>query len=260
MAARAIWKGKLLLGEHEIAIKMYSAVQDRNIHFRLLHAKDLVPVEQRIVRKSDGKAVPRDDQLKAFQLNDEVAVILKPEELDAIEPPASRDVEFCRFVPAKVLSDPWYDRPYYLGPDGDDDDYFALVAALEQRDVVGIARWSMRKKRYLGALVAVEGCLMLITLRRADQVLSVSDVEPPADRRPDAKELRLAEQLVETIAGEFEPAVWQDEYRARLRALIAAKAKGEKPKPLREPPKHAGGALADQLRRSLASMKERKVA
>ena len=239
---------------------MYSAVQDQKVHFHLLHAKDRVPVEQRIVRKTDGKTIAKEQQHKAFQLDDEVAVILRPEELDAIEPDASRDISFCRFVPSALLSDPWYDRPYYLGPDGNDGDYFALAAALEHEDVVGIARWSMRKQRYLGALVAANGYLMLITLRRAEQVLSVSGASAPADRRPTEKELRLAEQLVETIAGDFDPHAWQDEYRERLRALIAAKAKGQKPKVVRMPPKRAEGGLADQLRESLASMKERKVA
>jgi DNA end-binding protein Ku len=255
-----MWKGKLILGEQAIAVKMYAAVQDRKIHFRLLHAKDLQPVEQRIVRKSDGKVVPKEERLKAFQLNDEVAVILKPGDLDALEPKVSRDIGLCRFVPSDALTDPWYDRPYYLGPDGDGDDYFALVAALEQQKVVGIARWSMRKQRYIGALMPACGYLMLVTLRRAEQVLSVSNVEAPAGGRAGEKELRLAKQLVETIAGEFDPKAWQDEYRKRVRAMIAAKAKGEKPKVVRMPPRRAAGGLADQLRQSLASMKERKVA
>ena len=85
-----------------------------------------------------------------------------------------------------MLGDQWYDRPYYLGPDADDSDYFALADALERKNVVGIARWVMRKKRYVGALTSTNGYLMISTLRRADQVLSFSGIEPakaPAPQR-----------------------------------------------------------------------------
>jgi len=239
---------------------MYSAVQDRKVHFRLLHAKDLAPVEQRIVRKSDGKEVPKDEQRKALPVEADTAVILDAEELERTEPEPSRDITFCRFVPVSAIGDAWYDRPYYLGPDDDDPSYFALVDALARRKVGGIARWTMRKKRYVGALVPIEGYLMLITLRRADQVLSVSGIEVPASRQPDAKEIRLAEQLVMSISADFEPETWSDEYRARVMKLIEAKARGVKivlPKAKRAAVK---GDLAGMLEKSLAATKERKVA
>lgn len=257
---RAIWKGSLQLGGNEIAVKMYSAVQDRKVHFRLLHAKDLAPVEQRIVRKSDGKEVPKDEQRKALPVEADTAVILEPEELERTEPETSRDITFCRFVPWYAVGDAWYDRPYYLGPDEDDQAYFSLVDALAQKQMIGIARWSMRKKRYVGALVAAEGCLMLITLRRADQVLSVSGIDVPAARQPDEKEIKLAEQLVMSISADFEPQSWADEYRARVMQLIEAKARGAKiavPKAKRKTTK---GDLAGMLENSLAAMKEKKVA
>jgi DNA end-binding protein Ku len=130
MAARAIWKGRLALGKAELRVKMYSAVQDRKVHFRLLDADTLAPVHQRIVRKSDGKAVPQAQRRKAFALDADRAVMLTPKELDALEPKASRKIALCRFVAASLLSDQWYDRPYYLGPDEDEKGYFALVAAL----------------------------------------------------------------------------------------------------------------------------------
>src|SRR5579885_1217877 len=150
--ARAIWKGVLKLGKEELPIKMYSAVEDRTVHFRLLHVRDRAPVEQVIVRKSTGREVPKDEQRKAFPVEKDTAVILQPQELVELEPPPSREIDLCRFVSPSLLSDQWYDRPYYLGPDEDDEDYFALADALARQQVVGIARWVMRKKRYLGAL------------------------------------------------------------------------------------------------------------
>src|SRR5690606_10064761 len=114
--ARAMWKGRLVLGDEALPVRMYAAVQDRAVHFRLLDRETLEPVRQRIVRKSDGAAVPGREQRKAFPLDGERAVVLTPEELEALEPEPSRDIDLCRFVPAARLGDPWYDRPYWLGP------------------------------------------------------------------------------------------------------------------------------------------------
>lgn len=258
--ARAIWKGQVALGRECLPVKLYSAVEDRKVHFRLLHAKDLAPVEQRVVRKSDGREVPRDEQRKAFPLERDRAVLLEADELESLVPRASRAIELCRFVPLREIGDQWYDRPYLLGPDGDDDgDYFALAAALERRAVAGIARWVMRRKRYAGVLRADAGYLSLITLRRADQVLAVSAVETPKARQPDAKELRLAAQLVDSVAGAFEPQAFSNEYRERVLALIEAKARGEHVETPKPKARAASRGLAEQLQRSLGA-KERKVA
>jgi DNA end-binding protein Ku len=256
--ARAIWKGRLVLEDIELAVRMYSAVQDRKVHFRLLDKDSLSPVHQRIVRKSDGKEVPKEDRRKAYPLDEQRAVILAPEELEALEPEPSREIRLCRFVPPSLVSDQWYDRPYYLGPDEDERRYFALAAAMASRNVVGIARWAMRKKRYVGALGVADGYLMMSTLRRADQVLSLPRIQPA--QKPDRKELKLAEQLVETVSGDFEPGQWQDEYRERLWRLIEAKARGKKVELHAPKRRRPAGGLAVQLRKSLESMKGRKVA
>lgn len=260
MAARAIWKGRIVVGELELPVKMYAAVQDRKVHFHLLHARDLTPVQQRIVRKTDGKEVPAAEQLKAYPVQADTAVLVRSGELEQTEPPPSRDIDLCRFVAPALIGDAWYDRPYYLGPDDDEPGYFALVEALHGKRVVGIARWTMRKKRYVGALSAAGGYLTMLRLRRAEQVLSVSGLDIPEARKPDEREMKLAEQLVDAIAADFEPQAWHDEYRERVQKLIEAKARGVKivvPKP--KPARKAAG-LADQLRQSLDVAKEKKVA
>lgn len=260
MAARAIWKGELQIGKHPVGVKLYSAIEDRSVHFRLLHEKDGAPVEQHIVRKDTGKDVPKEEMRKAMAVNQTSAVILQPEELEKLVPPESRDIQLLRFVAPDVLGDQWFERPYYLGPDGHNDDYFALAEALERKQVLGIARWVMRKKRYLGALSSVNGYLILTTMRRADQVLSFSNVKPEKASLPQAHELKLAEQLVSSIEADFNPEQWQNEYRERLMKLIAAKARGEKVQPVRVKKKAAQANLADSLKASIAAARERKVA
>ena len=261
MAARAIWKGSLVLGKHEVPIKMYSAVQDRAVHFHLLHDKDLTPVEQRIVRKDNGREVAKEAQRKAFPLDGQRAVILEPDELAQLAPESDRAIHLLRFVPRDALGDEWFDRPYYLGPDEKGDaDYFALASALAGKERIGIARWVMREKRYLGALSAADGYLQMTTLRRADQVLELPAIRPDKARTPSPAEVKLAEQLVDTISGAFEPEQWHNEYRERLARLIEAKAKGARLRLVKPQPKQATGDLAESLRASLAAAKERKVA
>jgi DNA end-binding protein Ku len=239
---------------------MYAAVEDRTIHFNLLHKKDLAPVEQHIVRKDTGKEVSKEDVRKAYSISRDTAVILEPDELAKLVPPDSRDIHICRFVPYAALGDQWFDRPYYLGPDGGTTDYFAFVEALKRKEVIGIAQWVMRKKRYVGALSATDGYLTMSTLRRADQVLEFSGIESDKATTPHANELKLAEQLVSSIAADFDPQLWQNEYRQRLCQLIEAKARGEKIKPPPRKKRPPQGSLADSLKASIAAAKEKKVA
>ncbi len=262
MSARAIWKGHLVLGKHEVPVKLYSAVQDQAVHFRLLHDKDLTPVEQRIVRKDTGREVPKEAQRKAFPLDEQRAVILEPDELEKLEPESDRAIHLLRFVPREALGEQWFDRPYYLGPDDDDGAYFALAQALGDKGRLGIARWVMRDKRYLGGLSAADGYLRLTTLRRAGQVLAVPAIRPDKARTPSAAEVKLAEQLVESITGPFAPDEWHNESRQRLHKLIEAKAKGTKLRLVAAKPREVSADLAESLRASLAatSSKGKKVA
>ena len=259
MTARAIWKGTLLLAGQEIAVNMYSAVQDRDVHFKMLSKRGEAPVHQRIVRKDTGEEVASADRRKAFPLDNGEAVILQPEELESLVPPASREIHLCHFVPQDLLTDQWFDRPYLLGPDGSDESYFALARALGERGVHGIARWVMRKKRYLGALTAAGDYLMMTTLRRSDQVLALPAVEAAPGRAPSEAELKLATQLVDSISGDFTPQDWHNEYRERLQALLAAKASGGKVVPLRPRAPKPSTDLADALRASIAANRERRV-
>jgi DNA end-binding protein Ku len=258
--ARAIWKGTIELGKHEVGVKMYAAIEDRTVHFHMLHRKDDAQVEQHIVRKDTGKDVAKEDMRKAFAVSKDTAVILQPEDLEKLVPPESREIQLCRFIPPAALGDQWYERPYYLGPDDDEDSYFALAQALERKKLVGIARWVMRKKRYVGALSALDGYLMISTLRRADQVLRFSGVEPAKAATPHANEIKLGEQLVASIESDFDPELWQNEYRQRLCKLIEAKARGKKIEAVRVKKKPAQASLADSLKASIAAAKEKRVA
>lgn len=227
MAARAIWKGTIRFADLEVPVKLYSAVQDQGVRFRLLHEKDLVPVKQRMVDPESGEEVPYEDIRRGYATDEGTIVVLKEEELDELEPEASRDIEVTRFLEPERINHQWYDRAYYLGPDGDDDAYFALADALGKEGREGVARWTMRKKEYTGALRAEGPYLMLITLRHAGEVVPASALPRPRGRAPDRKELDMARQLLAALEDDFRPEDYRDEYRDRVLELVEAKAEGK---------------------------------
>ncbi|HEX8906541.1 MAG TPA: Ku protein [Longimicrobiaceae bacterium] len=259
MGARAIWKASLRVGAVEVPVKLYSAVQDRAVHFRLLDEKRHQPVKQHMVDPDTGKVVEPEKIRRAFEGDEGQLVILEEAELEKVEPRPSRDIEITRFLPPGAIANPWYDRPYYLGPDENEGRYFALAQALRKRQVEGLAQWVMRKKEYAGALRAEGDYLMLITLRHAGEVVPASALPAPSGRELESRELAMARQLLEAMEDRFDVAAWHDEYRERVMELVEAKAKGKVVKFPRAPRRKEAPSLADVLERSVAAAgRERK--
>jgi DNA end-binding protein Ku len=244
-------------GETELPVKLYAAVEDRKVHFHLLAPESRKRVSQRMVDPESGGEVPFEEIRKGFELDEGKLVVLDDEELESIRPEPSRTIEVTRFVPPGEIDHRWYERPYYLGPDGDADDYFAFAEALAKAEREGVARWVMRNKAYAGALHARDGYLMLITLRHSDEVISASELEPPGGPSLDKRELEMAKKLVAAYEDDFRPAVYHDEYRERVTELVESKAKGkvlEMPKA--EPRRETGDSLAEALEASLAAARK----
>ena len=258
MAARAIWKGKLKLGSTSIPVKLYSAVTDKTTHFHILEDRTQSRVKQHMVNPETNEEVPNDEIQKAYQVEPGTFVILHDEELEKLQPEPTRDIAITRFVPPEHVSSQWYDRPYYVGPDGDETNYFALVDALANKGKEGIARWVMRGKEYVGALRSQDGYLMLVTLRHPEEVISALDLPQPSGRALDKKEIGMARQLVELLEGEFDPAELRDEYRERVLDFIEQKAKGKKPRLHLVQSKRASTSLDKVLSKSIATLKKQK--
>ena len=262
MAARAMWKGSIKIARTELPVKLFAAVQDVGVHFRLLHKPDKQPVKQHMVNPETGDVVESKEVKRGFIDDGGIVVMLDEEELDELEPEGSRDIEITRFVPRGSLSHGWFERPYWLSPEENKTSYYALADALEKQDRIGIARWVMRKKQYVGALVPERGYLTLVTLRHAGEVVEASELKAPGGRAIDKKELKLAEQLISALEGEWNPEEFRDEYRDRLKDFIEAKAKGKAPKIKKLRPKRESTKdLSDILAASLNKVdKERKSA
>jgi len=257
MAARAIWKGELKLGANKVPVKLYSGVVDRTVRFHILD-EHKTRVKQHMVQPDSGDEVGSEAIQKGYEIEPGRFVILTEKDLLQLEPKPSREIEIAEFVPPEAISQQWYERPYYLGPDGDEKAYFALAEALAKKEREGIAHWVMRNKSYVGALRSQDGYLLLITLRNAEEVISARDLPKPAGRAPTQKEMAMAKQLVELLEGEFVAADYKDEYRERVLEFIGQKAKGKKPRLQAVKTKRKASSLDSVLKQSLQSLRKGK--
>lgn len=255
MAVRAMWKGVVRFGDERLSVKLYSAVEDRSVRFRLLHEADGAPLRQRMINPRTGDFVEHAQARRGLEIESGLFVVLDPEELEELEPEPSRDIRILRFVPPEAVGLQWYDRPYHLGPDGDPAGWAAFARALERRERVGIARWVMRKKQYLGALHAREGRLVLITLRAAGEVITADELQPPEGRELEERERTMAEKFIAALEDEFDPGDYEDRYRERVLELIDLKRKGETIEAPAYEEKPPSEDLAGLLERSLAGVR-----
>lgn len=258
MVARAIWKGELKIGSAKIPVKLFSGVVDRTVHFNILDDKHLRRVKQHMVNPDTDEEVSTEEIQKGYEIEPGRFVIVTEEELESLEPKPSRDIEIMEFVPPEAISPQWFERPYYLAPDGDQKAYFALAEALANRNREGIAHWVMRNKPYVGALRSEGGYLLLFTLRNAEEVISARDLPKPGGRAPTQKELNMAKQLVALLEDDFRAEDYQDEYRERVMKFIIQKARGKAPRLHAVKSKRKAGSLDSVLAKSLQALRKGK--
>lgn len=258
MAARAIWKGELKLGTTKLPVKLYSAVQDQTVRFHVLDDAAKKRVKQHMIDPDSGEEVPSEEIQKGYEIEPGKYVILTEEELEKLEPPPSRDIDVIEFLPANTISQQWYERPYYVGPDGDVKTYFAFVEALKNKKREAIVNWVMRKKYYAGVLRAVDDYPLLFTLRDAKEVILADELTKPAGAAPTQKELAMATQLVEMLQGEFDAKAYKDEYRERVMEFIEKKAKGRAPRLQPVKAKRKTTSLDSVLAKSIESLRRKE--
>jgi DNA end-binding protein Ku len=263
MALRATWKGQIQLGKRALPVKLYAAVQDTDVHFHLLHEADGVRVEQRIIDPSTSKPVEKDEIRKGFPLGPGTFVVLDPKELKALDPEPSREIEVLSFVPYTAFAPAWFERPYLVGPDGDNAEYLAFARALADAERQVIVHWVMRGRSYTGALRSDGARLLLIRLRTREEVIEAPSVDVPKSRAPSDKELALAEQLVAALESEFDPTQFHSDYQERVKKFVAQKAAGKHVRLVKpESRKPSTDSLEKALRASVSRThgKERKSA
>jgi DNA end-binding protein Ku len=229
--ARAIWSGAISFGLVNVPVKAYTAVRDHTVHFHQLEKKTGARIRYEKVSDKTGKEVAGDDIELGFEVTRGSYVPVDPGELRELRPRTTSTIDVSDFVALEEIDPIYYNRTYWLGPDGEASTraYRLLLAAMEDRGRVGVGQVVMRNKQYLAALRPLDGALAMSTMRFADEVVPQSDVDaiPRRGAKADRKELELAAQIIDALATEWDPKRFHDTYTEEVRDLLESKAKGE---------------------------------
>jgi DNA end-binding protein Ku len=231
--ARATWSGTISFGLVSVPVQLFTAVRSHTVRFKQLHGTTGAPIKQQRVDSETGDEVPYAEIVKGYEVDGGEYVVVDPDELRALDPDASRTIEILDFVDREEIDPVYYDRAYYLSPDGEASakPYRLLVEAMARSNKVAIASFVMRGRSYLAAVRAREGLLVLSTMHYADEVadpaeLEVDEVLGEIEVRD--REVEMAEQLIASLERDFDPSAYRDEHRERLEAFLEAKASGQR--------------------------------
>src|SRR3954471_9455154 len=228
---RSIWSGAISFGLVNVPVKVYSAVSPKTVRFHQLDSKTGSRISQRRVNPQTGEEVPYEDLVKGYELTRDRYVVIKPEELDALQPEKSRTIDIEDFVDLSEIDPVYYDHPYWLVPDkGAAKAYALLLKAMEEAGKVAIARVVLRNREHLVALRPAGAGLMMETMNFHDEVVPADDLDEllaAAEAQASDREVAMAKQLIDSLTTAFEPGRYTDTYREQVLALIERKAAGE---------------------------------
>jgi len=259
---RAMWTGSISFGLVNVPVKLYTAAKNRDVRFNQLHAPDHSRVQMKRFCADEQVEIPYDEIVKGIERGGEYVVITDAE-MDALAPAVTQGIEIEEFVSLVDIDPVYFEHSYYLAPEkGGAKAYALLRDAMEQSGKIALGRVVLRQKQYLVAVRPAGRALSMATLFFPDEVVSQDEIDglPKDDVEASERELKMAQQLIETLTGEFEPEKYHDEYREQLEALIDEKAAGNAPVELK--PKTAAPAkvtdLMAALEASIAAAKDAK--
>ncbi|MGB9184534.1 MAG: Ku protein [Solirubrobacteraceae bacterium] len=229
--ARAIWTGAISFGLVNVPVKLYSATSPKTVRFHQLSSKTGTRVRQKRVDPSTGDEVAYEDLVKGYELSPDRYVLIEPEELDALDPKATKTIDIEEFVDLADIDPIYYDHSYYLAPTtGGAKAYQLLLEAMREAGKVAIGRVVIRSKQQLCALRPTNGVMTMSTMLFGDEVLSpdrIDELDAVGEAEASKRELTMAQQLIDSLSAEFDPSKYHDEYRERVLDLIERKAAGE---------------------------------
>lgn len=225
---RAIWKGAVSFGLVSIGVKLYSATEEKDIRFHQVHRSDGGRIRYKRVCEVCGEEVSYDDIAKGFDLGGGEIVILTDEDFADLPLSTSRAIDVLEFVPAEQVDPILYNKAYYLEPEGvSAKPYVLLRDALTDSDRVAIVKVALRQREQLATLRVREGVLVLNTMLWPDEVRAAKFDFLDENISVRAQELQMAASLIESMAGDFKPDEFTDEYRGALQKVIDAKVSGK---------------------------------
>ncbi|KAA8968808.1 Ku protein [Mycobacterium sp.] len=228
---RAIWKGSISFGLVNVPVKLYAATEDHDIKFHQVHAKDHGRIRYQRVCEVCGEVVEYRDIARAYEADEGQMVVITDDDIATLPEERNREIEVLEFVPAGELDPMLYDRSYFLEPDGNASKSYVLLArTLAETDRVAIVHFALRNKTHLAALrvkdFSKRTVMVIHTLLWPDEIRDPDF--PSLDKKVDIKpaELTMAAQVVESMAADFNPDRYHDDYQDQLHELIEAKLQG----------------------------------
>ncbi|MGH7756695.1 MAG: Ku protein, partial [Vulcanimicrobiaceae bacterium] len=258
--AHSIWSGAINFGLVTIPVKLQTAIRSNDLHFNFLHKTDQGRINNVRRCSLDGEEVAYSDIVRGYEVEKGTYVTLADEDFERVNPEATQSVEIVQFVELSEINPMYFDKPYYLEPDKRGRHAYALLReALKESGKVGIAKVVIRSREHLAALKPNGDALVLELMHFADEIVEQATLELPSTEKPAENEMKVAQMLIDTMSGTFEPERFRDTYRDQLLAMIEARAAGQAPvegKPKARPRDNVVN-LMDVLQRSLEESKKR---
>ncbi|HEX2896019.1 MAG TPA: Ku protein [Marmoricola sp.] len=243
---RAIWKGAVSFGLVSVPVKLYAATESKDISFRQVHAKDGGRIKYQRICSIDGEEVPYADIAKGYETEDGELVILDDSDMADLPASSSREISVEKFVPSDQIDPMLFEKSYYLEPEKSGAKPYALLRqALEEADRMALVTVSLRNRMSLAVLRVRDDVIVLQTMMWPDEIRKADFASVDTTEAKPA-EVKMAKMLVETLAGDFEPDEYEDDYRQAVEALVKAKVEGGEVKAAPKERK-TGGEVVDLL-------------
>jgi DNA end-binding protein Ku len=228
--ARPIWSGTISFGLLNVPVQLVTAERGgSDISFRMLDGRDKKPIKYKRVNADTGEEVPWEKIVKAYEYEKNHYVVIDEKDLKSAKPEAAETIDIEAFVDRDAISPMYFEKPYYLVPAKKaEKGYVLLRDVLKRTKKVGVARVVLRTRQYLALLMAEGDALVLDLLRFADEIVPQEDVNVPGaakEHRVTARELEMAEKLIESMAADWTPEEYRDDFEDRLHKMIERRIK-----------------------------------
>lgn len=255
---RAIWKGAVSFGMVSIPIKLYTATDEKDVSFNLLHKKDGARIKQQRYCPEDDAVIEWSDVARGYEIAPDQYVIMEPEDFEKVPVDTTHTIEITDFVPSEQIDPIYYQKTYYLEPEKIGGKPFALLReVLKDSKLVALAKVTLRQKEQLCTLRVYNNTISLETMYYADEIRATDELDAPEDVTLGEKELQMAKSLVDMLTGNFEPEKYHDNYREALLEMIERKSEGQE---IKRPAPVAGKVtdLMEALRASVEAARREK--
>ena len=257
--AATVWKGFLTFGLISIPVRLFTAARPERVSFNQLSKKTHARVKQQLIDSATGEVLDRSDIVKGYAVGKDQYVLVEDEEIKKVQPASGDTMEIQEFVRIQEVDPLYYDQSYYIVPEeAGKKPYYLLVDTMDKSGYVAVAKISMHQREFTVMVRPRSGGLTLHTMYYENEIREVPEYGRRGDFEVRPQEIKLAEQLVESLASPFEPKKYHDTYQARLKELVEAKQAGKEAEPTEAKRLAPVIDLMEALQKSLKDRPEKK--